>query len=316
VGYDLLPSNALAREKNEPAVKAAFRAAVERAADATVRILVDGERGPLGTIVDPAGYVVSKASLLDGKLTCQLSDGHETAARIVGVDEDDDLALLKIDADRLTSVSWRDGTPPPGTLVASVGTGDDPLAVGIVSAEPRRIGGSARTRGWLGVVLGRGDGGLGIETVARGSAAEKAGLQVGDRIEKIDGQVMRSYQDVVRYVGGHSPRDTLKLSIQRDGKSREFSATLGKPQNGSDPRDEWGGGPFSERRWGFPLALPHDAFVPPGDCGGPLVDTDGNVVGINIARALRVTSYALPADTVRQVVTELRTQEDENAAGE
>ncbi len=58
------------------------------------------------------------------------------------------------------------------------------------------------------------------------------------------------------------------------------------------------------------MALPHDAFVRPSDCGGPLVDTNGKVVGINIARALRVTSYAIPADTVQEVVRELRAKED------
>jgi serine protease Do len=52
--------------------------------------------------------------------------------------------------------------------------------------------------------------------------------------------------------------------------------------------------------------LPHDTVVRPRDCGGPLVDTDGNVVGINIARALRVSTFAIPADTVRQVVEELK----------
>jgi serine protease Do len=70
--------------------------------------------------------------------------------------------------------------------------------------------------------------------------------------------------------------------------------------------DEWGGGPFSEVRSGFGAILPHDTPLHPKDCGGPLVDTDGRVVGINIARALRVTTYALSADDVRRVVDELR----------
>ena len=297
---------ASAREKNDASVKAAFREAIAGAAAGTVRVLVDGKAGPLGTIVDAEGYVVSKASLLQGKLTCRLKDGRELEAAVVGVNEDHDIALLRILADRITPVSWRTGNAPPGTLVASVGTGDDPLAIGVVSTESRRVSGSSRPRGWLGIVLGAGEAGLEIEKVAGGSAAEKAGLRAGDRITRVDDRTMRSYEQVVQYVGDHSPADTIKLFILRDGKEMEVSATLAQPQGGSDPRDEWGGGPFSERRWGFPLALPHDAFVQPGDCGGPLIDTDGNVVGINIARALRVTSYAVPADTVREVVKELR----------
>ncbi len=37
-----------------------------------------------------------------------------------------------------------------------------------------------------------------------------------------------------------------------------------------------------------------------------LIDTDGKVVGINIARALRVTTYAIPADVVQQFVAPLK----------
>jgi S1-C subfamily serine protease len=44
----------------------------------------------------------------------------------------------------------------------------------------------------------------------------------------------------------------------------------------------------------------------PKDCGGPLVDTEGRAVGINIARALRVTTYALPARIVQETVTALK----------
>ncbi|MHC4406264.1 MAG: hypothetical protein ACYTG0_42060, partial [Planctomycetota bacterium] len=87
--------------------------------------------------------------------------------------------------------------------------------------------------------------------------------------------------------------------VKRGQRELKLSATLGEPPADFWPRhvpeDAWGGGPFSERRFGFPLAMVHDMPVQPSDCGGPVVDTDGNVVGINIARALRVTNYAIPA---------------------
>jgi serine protease Do len=43
----------------------------------------------------------------------------------------------------------------------------------------------------------------------------------------------------------------------------------------------------------------------PIDCGGPVVDVDGKVVGLNIARAGRVESYALPSSLVRETVDKL-----------
>ena len=54
------------------------------------------------------------------------------------------------------------------------------------------------------------------------------------------------------------------------------------------------GGKLSVRRFGFPLAFQHDTVLRPSDCGGPVVDLDGRVVGFNIARAGRTESYALP----------------------
>ena len=65
------------------------------------------------------------------------------------------------------------------------------------------------------------------------------------------------------------------------------------------------GGPLSERRAGFPLAIQHDSVLQPTDCGGPIVDLDGKAVGLNIARAGRVESYALPAAIVRESVDKL-----------
>ena len=58
----------------------------------------------------------------------------------------------------------------------------------------------------------------------------------------------------------------------------------------------------------------------PEDCGGPLVDLEGRVLGINIARAGRVESYALPASVVRETVdrllqTELTSTTDEKFFG-
>jgi serine protease Do len=65
------------------------------------------------------------------------------------------------------------------------------------------------------------------------------------------------------------------------------------------------GGSISERRSGFPLAIQHDSVLRPADCGGPVVDIEGQVVGLNIARAGRVESYALPAALVRETVDKL-----------
>jgi chorismate mutase-like protein len=63
---------------------------------------------------------------------------------------------------------------------------------------------------------------------------------------------------------------------------------------------------LSSRRTGYPTILQHDSVVKPADCGGPLVDLDGKVIGLNICRAGRVESWAIPAEVIKAVLPELK----------
>ena len=57
----------------------------------------------------------------------------------------------------------------------------------------------------------------------RGTAAQ-AGLQVGDRVIAIDGQPVKTWQDMVKTVSAR-PDVTLRLRIERNGVTQEFSVT-------------------------------------------------------------------------------------------
>src|SRR5688572_15917276 len=58
----------------------------------------------------------------------------------------------------------------------------------------------------LGVMLGERTGqGVRIRDLLSGSPAERAGLRVGDRIQKIDDKQMKSYGDVIRFVNRVKP---------------------------------------------------------------------------------------------------------------
>jgi serine protease Do len=53
---------------------------------------------------------------------------------------------------------------------------------------------------------------------------------------------------------------------------------------------------------GFGPVLAHDAIVWPDQCGGPVVDLDGDAVGLNIARYDRTATHALDPKTVMKAV--------------
>jgi serine protease Do len=58
----------------------------------------------------------------------------------------------------------------------------------------------------------------------------------------------------------------------------------------------------SDRDSNFPVVFQHDSPLFPEQCGGPICDLQGNVLGINIARESRAASYAIPANHVRTIL--------------
>jgi serine protease Do len=65
-------------------------------------------------------------------------------------------------------------------------------------------------------------------------------------------------------------------------------------------------GGMSRRAVDFPIVIQHDSALRPEDCGGPLVDLSGKALGINIARAGRIASYAIPADQILPILDNLK----------
>jgi serine protease Do len=288
-----------------PQVRAAFRDVVKDARDATVSIACDGKHAGFGGVVDSDGWIVTKATPLCGKMQCLFQDGHVLPATVVAQNREYDLALLKVDAKGLPALNLDDAsTPPVGSWVASVGRTKDPVAVGIVSVAPRAIPAQA---GFLGVVL---DEELAVvREVAEKGAAEKAGVKVGDRIVSVSGKEVATREELKKAIGAYNPGDEVQLVIDREGESLDMEVTLmgqfpGLIMGRSDFQNSLGG-KLSVRRFGFPTAFQHDTVLNPTDCGGPLVNLDGHVVGFNIARAGRTESYALPTSAVKEVLAEM-----------
>jgi S1-C subfamily serine protease len=59
-----------------------------------------------------------------------------------------------------------------------------------------------------------------------GSPAEAAGMRAGDVIAAIDGKPVTSAAQLVNRLDEHKVGDTVRLTVQRDGKPVELTATL------------------------------------------------------------------------------------------
>ncbi len=67
-------------------------------------------------------------------------------------------------------------------------------------------------------------------------------------------------------------------------------------------------GPSIKTHWGGVLDryIESDRQIPRGFAGGPLIDSDGAVIGMNTRTLLRGTDLAIPTATLRRVVDELK----------
>ena len=160
-----------------------------------------------GVMVDPSGLVVTNNHVIEGAddIEVLLADGRRSVAQLVGTDPDTDLAVLKIDLDRLPAIAFGHND--------ALQVGDVVLAIG----NPFGVGQTVT----MGIVSALGRNQLGINT--------------------------------------------------------------------------------------FENFIQTDAAINPGNSGGALVDSAGNLVGINTAIFSRSggslgIGFAIPADTAREVM--------------
>lgn len=307
--------------KGNPQMLAAFKSVVATPSKSVLRVQCDGKDAALGTIVSADGYVLTKQSeLAEGaEITCVLPADRKLVARVVGVDTKADLAMLKIDAKGLTPIVWANSkSAAVGDLLASPGTGGEAVAVGVLSVaarnvKPRDLPPSTppANSGFLGVGLEEAEGGARIMQILPNSAAQKSGLRVDDIVTLIADTLIIDSETMINTIQHHKPGDTVKIKIKRGEKELEFQVALGArpPEDPRLARRDFQnnmGSELSKRRGGFPAILQHDMVIRPGDCGGPVVDLDGKAVGINIARAGRVESYAIPAETIQALIPTLK----------
>ena len=67
-----------------------------------------------------------------------------------------------------------------------------------------------------------------VTSVAPSSAADKAGLEIGDVIVSIDGENVTNASSLRNAVGLHRPSDKIRVDFIREGRGRSVDATLGE----------------------------------------------------------------------------------------
>lgn len=295
-------------------LKQLLKAQVSDVARSTVEVFVDDNQEPsaMGTVVEASGFVMTKASSLNGRVSCRLSSGRQVPAIVYGVDTTTDLALLRLQASNLPAIAWSvqsEKEAKEGYWVLSPDPDGELLSVGVVSVGARKI---PPVIGFIGITMGEHKSGVPINFIVPGSAAERYGLQISDVITSVEDIDVEKREDIQAILRTKRPGDVVSMSIKRGDVDLALQVILGNREEDSPEAQRaitqnTMSGDISRRRDDFPMAFQHDSVLDPNDCGGPVVDLDGRVIGLNIARSGRVKSYALPMSLVADVFERLST---------
>lgn len=291
----------------------------------------DGTTIAHGTVIHRIGQLLTKASEIEDEETViAVVDGVDYPITIMGTDEDTDIALVRISAPNLKEVTiddWEEREPRVGQLTV---TPTRRLLTGVITQPAReapKLGFEHNHTGdkpsaYLGITFSSESDTPVIETVELESPADRIGLLEGDQIIAFEGTKVEDIDGLIELVSKKSPGEKVTLKVKRGDKKVTLepildprpSTAAGSFSRAAAQRDgrlsslSKRGGELSERREGFPRALYHDQPLKPSLSGTPLVDLEGRILGINIARAMRHRSLAIPTMTIDEVVARLRAE--------
>lgn len=279
-------------------------------------VILDGrEESGYGVVISPEGHILTKASefLRLEKPSVTVDRTKYPEVEVLAIDLEWDVILLKIEAaDLVPVVHAPTSDVAQGTWVVANGvtsrTRRRALA-GIISAKIREIPASGGPA--LGVVLKADSKILEIDEVNEKSGAFEAGLQKGDVIVSIGGQAVGAYEDIAAALKDRRAGSTVEVTLRRGEETVTFDVRLSaKSELFSDQmnRNDMMSGDFSSRRSGFPRVLQHDILGSSKIVGGPLLDLDGRCLGMNIARANRAESFAIPVEDLKAIASRLMEQ--------
>lgn len=282
----------------------------QKVGKSTVWVWAGGKRQlSVGTVVGDGSQVLAKwseiAKAKGQPLQCVGAGNVTYDATVEGVYEDEDLVLLKLKNSQLRPVAFDASAKPDlGRFLIAAGPGDVTLGMGVVSVKERTLRESDQAFVGVGVENHSDGTGVKIRQIAEDSPAEKAGLKVGDIILNLNGKVVGGMMEFRTLLTSLKPGDTAKILYSRVGETISVDLVLGskpaKPQFSQRRLEvmERMGGDISQVRDGFPAVIQTDMVLNPEECGGPVLDLQGKVVGITAARAGRIRSYVIPAETI------------------
>lgn len=311
--------------RQSDAFNKALEPIIADAAKSTVRIW-GNSRSPkilaYGTVVGDGSQVLTKWSEIENfsdSLQVQTSGRESYSAEILGVFSEEDLVLLELQrggriqengqrlekiSAKLTPARFHSSDLTLGKFLTAPQPSGRPVAFGIVSVLERNL--REIDQAHLGIMAEQGFKGEGVRiaNVQPEYGAASAGLQAGDVILKVDDRDVSGLFELKNALSMKQPGDTVNILIDSAGKERSVEVLLSnRPVTGQfaggrlNQMERMGGEP-SKVRDGFSKVVQSDMGIQSDRIGGPVVDLEGRIVGITMARADRTRTYIMGSESV------------------
>ncbi len=273
-----------------------------------------------GLVVGKGTQVLTKWSEIErfeNTLHVQAGGGESFKAEVAGVFTDEDLVLLNIaipaDAGRvikdvLVPAKFSESTWNYGQFVSAPQPDGKLGGFGVVSVLERNL--RETDRAHLGIMADpdfRGKG-VKIAVVQPEHGAAEAGIQSGDVILDMDGREISGLQELRNALTNKQPGDKVKLKIETAGKERSVEVLLtNRPIYGElspnrlNQMERMGGEPNLVNS-GFSRVVQSDMKIQSNQVGGPVVDLQGKIIGVTLARADRTKTYLMSGSAVADLL--------------
>ncbi len=291
-----------------------FVAPSKSVAQSVVELSVDSKPVSMGIIVGADGWILTKASVLDGKVRCRLADESVVDAEKRAESPEHDLALLKIDVSGLSVAEFSDVESPSIAEALCAIIPGQILKPGIVSIETRAIPPEPR---WKGDATEDAEGGAKISQSVHGWQNTANLSTVGTKLQPEDiivsindhptPSVAALTQVLETNLSGYCTGDLVSVALRRKGTPLKVLTSLPPATVVHywmlEEHD-------SPRRSGFAEVFDTDIELLQREVGSPVIDVEGRVRGIAIAsrgraETQRGPTLVLPSPIVRRVTRQL-----------
>ncbi|MBI9057216.1 MAG: trypsin-like peptidase domain-containing protein [Labilibaculum sp.] len=236
------------------------------------------------------GVLVSKSSLIKEKaVRCKLKDGTFVRLEVIGRSDENDLVYLHSKEIANENQLLIKNKIEIGDFIGLLNVNNEIDLSGVIGVGTRNI--PVLTAGMFGMEME----GLKVTKVYDNSNSFLGGIKDGDEIISINSKVFKNKDEYDVFMKNTCPNQIVDLQIKRGDKEVETEVKLGPFPPKQHPADFV---ELSGKKEGFANAFTFDISIKPVDCGAPLLNLDGEVVGVSIARSTRTCSYAIPIDVI------------------